>query len=393
MAVAPAIVGGLALLLFQTYSLITGKSFSDINFDIGKLWQTNEVSTAKIDPSNPIQLFRSDFINPQEEFSFISEPFDKKVVAKMPVRDAKLVKTNEVKKKTAERIHSELFEVDIIDEVKIDEILKSKQLIKYFNRLENEYLINPNMVPRQGKWYVGFSFAPTLNYRTFSYDPSMVSGVAVDGNYRYTFGLSEQERNMSDKSITSYTVGIDFGRKISPRLSVYSGLHYAHYGEQIQVSSVDINDLNYQDARFYSEKPSYTLYDKENSSANIPFKNRYSYIEIPIGLSADLIELNKSQISLQSGLVLQKLDNVNALIYDFETDYYYWMNSKKELFRNVGVGAHIGLSASQFIGERLEFYVNPHFKFNLNSTFKKPYPVTQNQYTTGLQLGLKQHLF
>ena len=38
----PAIVAGIALVGFQTYSLISGKSISDLDFGIGKLWSTDE---------------------------------------------------------------------------------------------------------------------------------------------------------------------------------------------------------------------------------------------------------------------------------------------------------------------------------------------------------------
>ena len=129
-----------------------------------------------------------------------------------------------------------------------------------------------------------------------------------------------------------------------------------------------------------------------DASKIFPYKTKYSYLEVPLGVSLDFLKLNKLKITADVAVTFQKLDHVNALVYDFETDYYYWMNSKEELFRKFGIGTMGGVTLSQFVGERLEMFVNPHFKINLNSTFKKPYPVEQNQYTTGIRLGLKHQI-
>jgi len=180
---------------------------------------------------------------------------------------------------------------------------------------------------------------------------------------------------------------------ISDKLSVFSGIHYAHYGEQVMVCHADSKNPNFQQASFHGESPSYEVFDEENRTRNLPFKNKYSYIEIPLGLSYQAFEFNKSKISIDAALSLQTLSGVNALIYDFDTDYYYyWMNEKNDVFRRFGIGSQIGLTVSQYVADKTELFINPQFKFNLNSTFKEPYPVSQNQYTTGLRIGFKQHI-
>jgi len=392
LALVPAVIAGLGLLIFQTYSLITGKSFNDLDFNIEKLWETSDVVSINEEVSNSIRAYQANLVKNQQEVRTNSVVRHDFIVPRIKVKKARLFTPSEVQRVTEDKLGNEIFEVDKIDEVSINTILKGKQLIKYFNKLESDYLINPYIVPRKGKWYIGFSFAPTLNYRTFSYDPSYVSGVAIEGNYRYTFGLTENQRNVSDKSITSYTVGIDIGRRITKKFSIFSGFHYAHYGEQILVSLADLHNPNYEGSEFMGHKPQYALYDTEDGSKNIPYKNKYSYLEVPLGISMDFLKLNKSKVTADVAVTLQKLDHVNALVYDFETDYYYWMNSKEEVFRKFGVGTMGGVTLSQFVGERLEMFVNPHFKINLNSTFKKPYPVEQNQYSTGLRLGLKHQI-
>ncbi|PCJ67928.1 MAG: hypothetical protein COA58_01965 [Bacteroidetes bacterium] len=393
-AIVPAVLAGLTLLGFQTYSLITGKSFRDLNFDIGRLWESGESleNVDLIETSESTRNIFQDILTKTE--ASLEERIKNLRIPTVIAKQASLVQPNKVETSAdvRERSTFELYDLTLIENVDLSGAFQSKQLLKYFSRLENEYLINPDMIPRQGKWYIGFSFSPTLNYRTFSYDPSLVNGVAIDGDYRYTFGLTEASRNLSDKSITSYTIGIDFGRRISKRLSLFSGFHYAHYGEQVQVRAANRDNPNYESATFINRKPEYEIYSTEDNSLNIPYTNKYSYFEIPLGVSFDFIQLNKSKVTIDAGISLQKLDHVNALVYDFDTDYYYWMNRKDQIFREYGIGSSAGITLSQFVGERLEIFVNPHFKMNLNSTFKKPYPVNQNQYSSGLRLGMKHHI-
>lgn len=391
--IVPAVLVGLGLVVFQTYSAVTGESLFDFDFKIGKLWQTSEPKKETEDGYNFIETFTGDFEldNASEDNDFIDfirlsqEP----IITKLKPQFAA---AEEVEKKTEAKVRSEYFDVSTIDPIKITSLLKSKQFIKYQARLESEYLINPNITPLEGKWYVGVSFSPTLNYRTFGYDPTLVTGVAIEGNYRYTFGLTENQRNVSDKSVTAYTVGVDVGRKITDKLSVRTGIYYAHYGEQVLVQRADKEDIGYEGASFYSQKPHYQIYSSADALESIPFKNRYSYFEIPLGINIKVLEKKNTDIGLDVGITLQKLDHVNALVYDFDTDYYYWMNSKQEMFREFGVGTNVGFTFSQFLGERLQLVLNPHFKMNLNSTFKKPYPVNQNQYTTGLRVGLQRQI-
>ncbi len=393
--VIPAVVAGLGLLGLQTYSLITGKSFGDMDFNIGKLWETEDNLQLPKDDTESISYLQPLIKQLTEEqvLNHFDADLAKNILPSIRKKKPVQLTNNKESKKMEKRFEKELFSVETIDQVKLTSLIRGEQFSKYVNRLEQEFLINPNITPQKGKWFVGFSFAPTLNYRTFSYDPTLVNGVAIDGNLRYTFGLTEKQRNISDRSISSYTIGFDFGNMISDKLSVFSGIHYAHYGEQVMVCHADSKNPNFQQASFHGESPSYEVFDEENRTRNLPFKNKYSYIEIPVGLSYQAFEFNKSKISIYAALSLQTLCGVNALIYDFDTDYYYyWMNEKNDVFRRFGIGSQIGLTVSQYVADKTELFINPQFKFNLNSTFKEPYPVSQNQYTTGLRIGFKQHI-
>lgn len=384
----------MCLLLFQTYSLITGKSFSDFDFNIGKLWQTEEAMPSRTTSNSVLSLKEKVLMsNLDDQPSSVIERLKKLLVVELPSKKASMPQESTVEVQVQSAYVSELFDLTFKNNININSLPQNKQLQKYYTKLESDYLINPNMTPKQGKWYLGISFTPTLNYRTFSYDAAQVNGVAVEGGYRYTYGLTESSRNQTDKPITSYAIGIDVGRIISEKISFFSGLHYANYGEQIIVKAVDTENPNYERAQFMGKVPLYERLDADNKENNIPYTNNYSFFEIPLGVNFTVKSYNKSKMTADLGVNLQKMDHVNALVYDFESDYYYWLNSKEEIFSKFGVGTQVGVTLSQYVGERLELFINPQFKYTLNSTLKKPSPISQNQYSTGLRIGFKQQLF
>jgi hypothetical protein len=393
-ALVPAVMLGIALLFFQTYSLVTGKSFRDFDFHIGKLWHT-ENAAKELKKSQTVIMPKPNLVGPSllDQSSSLIDNLKKQVISALPAKRTTLQPADNIEVKANSTYAKELFNLTLIDNVNISSLIQSKQLQKYYAKIESDYLINPDMLPKEGKWYVGISFTPTLNYRTFSYDASQVAGMAQDDEHVYTFGLTETSRNQTDKPITSYTIGIDVGRILNDKISVFSGLHYANYGEQILVRTADLKNPNYETAKFMGTCPLYERFDPQNRENNIPYTNSYSFIEIPVGLNINLRSFEKSRLTMDLGLNFQKMDHVNALVYDFETDYYYWLNRKEEIFTKFGIGSEVGITLSQYVGERLELFINPQFKYTLNSTLKKPSPISQNQYATGLRIGFKQQLF
>ena len=393
-AIVPAVLLGIALLFFQTYSLITGKSFRDFDFNIGKLWQTEDAAR-QIKNANALKMSAGTVSGSSlsDQSSILLANLKKLLIPALPLKRMTIQSSGNSEVRANSIYANELFNLSLIDNVTINSLIQSKQLQKYYAKIESDYLINPDMLPKKGKWYVGVSFTPTLNYRTFSYDASQVAGIAQDDDYIYTFGLTESSRNQTDKPITSYTIGVDIGRTLNDKISIFSGIHYANYGEQIMVRTADPENPNYEAAHFMGRCALYERFDPQDRANNIPYTNNYSFIEVPVGLNIAIKSFEKSRVTMDLGLNFQKMDHVNALVYDFETDYYYWLNRKEEIFTKFGVGSEVGVTVSQYVGERLELFINPQFKYTLNSTLKKPSPITQNQYATGLRIGFKQQLF
>ena len=137
---------------------------------------------------------------------------------------------------------------------------------------------------------------------------------AQDDDYIYTFGLTESSRNQTDKPITSYTIGVDIGRTLNDKISIFSGIHYANYGEQIMVRTADPENPNYEAAHFMGRCALYERFDAQDRANNIPYTNNYSFIEVPVGLNIAIKSFDKSRVTMDLGLNFQKMDHAKQPI-------------------------------------------------------------------------------
>ncbi|MFY0643094.1 MAG: hypothetical protein JXR19_01355 [Bacteroidia bacterium] len=384
---------GFSVLAYQAVHLISGGGFKRLNFDVGALWNS-DLNNAVNEPIEEADII-TEFIVERKQLR--QEQFPSKVIPKDQFAHGiksitpKFVKEEPSQNKVLQMIPFEtnLVAMDLLD---ISTFGKEDFTLKYLKQLEQEYIFNPNLEAKRGKWFIGFSFAPSFSYRTFKYRPTEIIGVAQDGNTRYTYGMTESFRDGSDKAISTFYTGIDLGINIKEKWSIFTGLYYSVYGESISVSGIYEDDLNLPNAVFYEQTPLYYSPENAQSSSPLDYENRYSYFEIPVQVAYELLNMNKSKLSIELGAFVSQLDHVSALIYDFETDYYYWLpQNDLEIYRSNTLGASAGISISQFISPKVEVLVNPQFKMNLSSTFEEAYPVDQRQYSTGLRLGIKRH--
>ncbi|MEK9601380.1 MAG: hypothetical protein VW147_06020 [Bacteroidota bacterium] len=387
-----AITVGLSLLGFQTYIWVTGETFKGFSLDIGRLWSSDDIPEDKLDE----QTTYGSYVNEVEDTEVsLSSELDGVI---LPILKSK--KTETIKQvfeqeivtssSAIEKIASTL---DRIDHIDINPLINNDFHAKYIDRLKSESLISPDMVPKQGKLYWGINFSPAFSYRIFNIDVNKVNGIAEDQNRVYTTGLTEEKRNSLDKAITAYSFGVDFGKQIGEKFSIYSGFHIAGYGEQILVSTINQENPNFCYAEFHNRKPAYAATESTLNSKNIPFTNHYKYIEIPLGVQYTISKFDKAKIAIDLGAYCQKVYQVNALLYDFDTDYYYWFNDNDAIIKDKGLGISVGASLIQNLTERIELTFNPYMKFNLNSTFSDSYSVHQNQYSTGVRVGIRQQIF
>jgi hypothetical protein len=259
-------------------------------------------------------------------------------------------------------------------------------------RLESITLFNPNIKSKKSRIAVGISFAPSFTFRSLKY----LNGNSPDGNW--ALGQSEKYRNQSDKKVLNFCGGLDLYLQLNPRLNIQTGIYYAAYGEQITVAELVAGDPNLPHANdkktnCFGGDPAYSSPESfDRPTDQIPFTNNYRLIEIPILFNYKLQDKMLSY-EFQAGGSIAMLNKADALVYDFKSDYYYWVSSSDfSMFNKYFLGGQLGFVVSKAVSSGMDIFVNPQFKYLFTPTFNDRYPVEQHQYATGLRVGMKFHL-
>lgn len=117
-----------------------------------------------------------------------------------------------------------------------------------------------------------------------------------------------------------YSFGIALKRKISERMSVTGGMQYHLFstrmatGAQINRDTVINNNSSYRDLSSYYQ-----------TGRQRDYTNNYHFVELPVGIEYQPIR--SLPLRLHTGLIVGRLVNTNALVYDRWNNIYYKDNS------------------------------------------------------------------
>ena len=387
------LVGGLSI----AYQLPTG-GFESMDFSIGKLWSW---------ASNDREIKQSE----DNAFERIIEP----VRNRSDVAEAKVVREREtVQVKPVNnpvRIHKpktglaqfmanrEPFKTVHVDMIQPDKTFNYLRSGKYIDLKQKEFLIPTDIKTRRSRIAVGASFTPGLSYRRLTYND--ISSVArIYNQTAYTFGQSKEYRNNNDQAIMNFYSGFDVYANVSKKWTVQMGFYYSSHGEKLTV--VNKNDPNEitsnpsHGSAFLSKQSVFESPEMVDYTANeeIPFTNYYGLMEIPVLASYQCVDISDMlHVSVQMGGSYGYLDHADVLMYNYETNKYFWIPSSDfELLNKHFISGIVGAEISQYISHEIEIFANPQFKYSFTPTFKKAYEIKQNQWATGLRLGMKVHL-
>lgn len=386
-------VGGLSM----AYQLTSG-GFESFDFSIGKLWSWASNESVEETPS----------IN---EFDGIIVPKNRVITQQEDnlVRDIETVQIKPVSKQV--RIHKpsnslasfidtrEMFKTIKVEMIQPDISYNYFKSGRHIDMQQKEFLIPHDIKTRRSRIAVGASFTPGISYRRLNY--SDINTVArIDNQTAYTFGQSKEYRNNNDKAIMNFYSGFDVYAHINKKWSIQAGFYYSSHGEKLTVvNKNDPNEVNSNPSTgsaFLTKQSVFESPEMVEYTANeeVPFSNYYGLMEIPLLASYQCVDLSEMlHISVQLGGSYGYLDHADVLMYNYETNKYFWIPSSDfELLNKHFLSGIIGAEISQYISHEIEVFANPQFKYSFTPTFKKSYEIKQNQWATGIRLGMKVHL-
>ncbi len=270
---------------------------------------------------------------------------------------------------------------------------------KYIDLLQKEFLIPQGLVTQRSRIAIGASFAPGVSYRNLRYRD--INSVArVENKTVYTYGQSKEYRNENDRPIMNFYSGIDVYAHLSDRWTLQTGFYYSSHGEKLTVINKNDPDQMYpnpsEESAFLNRQSVFDSPEMVDYVPNeeLPFSNYYGFVEVPLVFGYQVFRPNEMlSLSVQLGASYGYLDHADVLMYNYETNKYFWIPSSDFPLINKhfisGIG---GIQISQYISHEIEVFANPQFKYVLTPTFKPDYEIKQNQWAVGLRMGMKVHL-
>lgn len=390
-----ASIGIVTLIVQLIFAPFSSDVFS-FNFALGKLWKGDDpeaASTLVIEESPKIHhLPILEHANPEKQkrleslTRMLQKIQPKKITKSLPASAAQTLSKSE---------YIDL-NLDRIDAFTIPEVPAFTQ--RFINLSQQETLLPGIKELEPSKFRVGFSFSPSLNHRYLSYSDWSATGSRKVDNTVYSFGQTEKYRDQNDKPILGFSIGLDLYYTQSEKLYFQTGLYYSSMGEQLYVAKHDegtVLPARTENSQFGNSNPAFQ--SPETSTAKdmevIPFTNYYGFYEVPLLVNYKIASTKIVQFEAQAGVSYSYLDHADAVIYDFESDSYYWIpTSKFNLFRKHNLNTYAGLSIGTLLSSKVEVFLNPQCKFAVLSTYTNDYPVNQNQYSFGMRMGLKVNM-
>jgi hypothetical protein len=112
-----------------------------------------------------------------------------------------------------------------------------------------------------------------------------------------------------------------------------------------------------------------------------------SYFEIPIILNYTLYSFRSIEFSINGGLSLGLLRESRGY-YLNQTLNELTDISKSDMIRKAILNGRVGVALHWKIGRKSSLFLQPEYRFNLQSTLNNSSEVNQRYLTAGLQFGL-----
>ncbi len=389
---------GILIIGLQLFSKTTGFDIFNINYSLSKLF--SDETESKVSQRESISEYSKPFFEPEvvtpdnSEALIKAASFLQNQPTLLPIKPSQSGINADGNGENKDEKHS-IIEIPSLQSSgdlfpNIIESFQSRQLS------QNGILPTVKEV-KFSKWSVGISLSPGVSYRQIKYTNIDEICTRQVGNTQFGFYQTKKERNKLDKALMKYSLAVDVIYRVNSKLSFQSGLIYLNTGESVMVKEKSVETNNptlVANNSFFEGSPDFEAPDGTSNEDNVRFANNISYFEIPVIVNYKIKSINElTDLELQAGASVTKLDFVTAMVYNFENNGYYLISgSKPSIYQKYGSNAILGIIYSKYITNTIQLFANPQLKVGLTNIFNKEYHINEHFYNAGVRLGMKINL-
>jgi hypothetical protein len=217
----------------------------------------------------------------------------------------------------------------------------------------NDTLILSNQ--KAQKWSFALALAPSLNF----------SKARETGDSQFI----EKYRNATSKDLFRVNYSVRISYQVLPYLQVYSGLGVRSLGEQMR----SLQQVPHMDSPAISSPGNMGLRSKlialNNDSTGV-IRNKYTYLEVPLGLSWRLVRHKAWSLHLQADIAINRLVKSAGSYYDYRERRYQDLSNErlKSWLFSYGAGISFRYDLTQHAGIELA----PYYRAFPSSVYNVP---------------------
>jgi len=240
-------------------------------------------------------------------------------------------------------------------------------------------------VPKQKRLGWQLTFTPTMNYRIWrgSNYPSDVKTLPLAPIIE-----GDPEKLVNHKPAMGFEVGSNILYTLNKTFTLKTGLLFNFTRYDIQAYSSSNSEpatiaLNSNWGIATGELTTYTRYRNFGGDAAENLHNQYFQLSVPLGLEVNL--LGKDKIHVGIGGTVQPTYLLNRNSYLLTADYKY--ATEPSLVRKWNVNTSVEAFISYKTGD-LKWKIGPQLRYQLFSSYIQKYPIRENLYNYGIQIGV-----
>lgn len=240
-------------------------------------------------------------------------------------------------------------------------------------------------VPKQKRLGWQLTFTPTMNYRTWrgSNYPSDVKTLPLAPIIE-----GDPEKLVNHKPAMGFEVGSNILYTLNKTFTLKTGLLFNFTRYDIQAYSSSNSEpatiaLNSNWGIATGALTTYTRYRNFGGDASENLHNQYFQLSVPVGMEVNL--LGKDKIHVGIGGTVQPTYLLNRNSYLLTADYKY--ATEPSLVRKWNVNTSLEAFISYKTGD-LKWKVGPQLRYQLFSSYIQKYPIRENLYNYGIQIGV-----
>jgi hypothetical protein len=223
------------------------------------------------------------------------------------------------------------------------------------------------------RWSLSVDVAPSLSFDKLS----------EIGDYQFISNY----RDSTDKNILTWNYRLAIYYKIIPQLEIFSGLGIVNFKQDIKNKQAV---YRYDTGWLVSQPmPRITLvraFANINGDSTGSQRNKFTYLEIPLGISYNFLPGHKFNIALQPQLSFDKLIYYSGYIYNFQNSLYEKITASD--IRSWLLSYGVGIAFQYTFQKKFCIEIVPSYKSYNKSIYRSSYPISQRIQQIEFRLSL-----